>query len=481
MPSLSYEIDTICAISSPPGEGAISIIRASGKDCLRILQKIFKPYSKGFFDIKPRFLYTGRIFDFQIQSFIDEAVCVFIKGPDSYTGEDMFEIYPHGGVFNTKYILEIILKSGARLAYNGEFTKRAYLNNKISLLKAEAILEIIKANSLKTLVIANNELSGSLEQKIKEIKENYVYMLASIEALIDFPEEEFENLNEEFFRKADRTMELIGRLIDSYKNYELNKHGLSVVIAGEPNVGKSSILNRLIDKNRAIVSDIPGTTRDYIEESLFLFNKPIKIIDTAGLRKTNETLESEGIRHSREQIENSDVVLYVFDLNTLSRLTELSKNKLRQTESVIISDILKEKKDNVVPVVNKIDALSAEDLSTAKDNIMRFFEFANNPVFVSAKTGLGFEAMKQALYEVILRIEGSVKDNIGITTVRQKNLLVKSLNLLTNAKEKFKDGQPLELISIDLRDGINALDEIVGGVTSEDVLDMLFKEFCIGK
>ncbi|MHB1546369.1 MAG: tRNA uridine-5-carboxymethylaminomethyl(34) synthesis GTPase MnmE, partial [bacterium] len=348
MSSLTYEIDTICAVSSPSGEGAISIIRASGNDSAGILKKIFKPYNKNYSEIKSRRLYTGRIFDFQTESYVDEAACIFIKGPKSYTGEDMFEIYPHGGIFNTKYILEIILKSGARLAYNGEFTKRAYLNNKINLIKAEAILEIIKANSLKTLVIANNELNGLLEQKIKDIREDYIYLLASIEALIDFPEEEFENINAEFFKKTAQAAELIKGLINSYENYELNKHGLSVVIAGEPNAGKSSILNLMLNKNRAIVSDIPGTTRDYIEESLFLFNKPIKIIDTAGLRKTGETLESEGIKHSYEQIKNADVVLYVFDINDL-------------TESKILRDILKEKNDNLIPVINKTDIFSGGD------------------------------------------------------------------------------------------------------------------------
>ncbi len=468
MSSLTYEIDTICAISSPAGEGAISIVRASGTDCLHILQKIFKPYRKDFSDIKSRFLYTGRIFDFQTESFVDEAVCVFIKGPDSYTGEDMFEIYPHGGVFNTKYILEIILKSGARLARNGEFTKRAYLNDKINLIKAEAVLEIIKANSLKTLVIANNELSGLLERKIKEIKENYIYLLASIEALIDFPEEEFENINADFIDRAGKTAVLSEGLIESYKNYELNKHGLSVVIAGTPNVGKSSILNRLLDKNRAIVSDTPGTTRDYIEENLFLSNKPVKIIDTAGLRETENTIEYQGIKESYNQIKSADAVLYVFDINDL-------------TESEILKNIMVEKKDSLIPVVNKADMFDGKDLSFMEKKIMRAFEFANAPVFISAKTGWGFEAMKKAVYEVILKMEGRVKDDVGMTTLRQKNLLVKSLNFLLTAKDKFTEGQPLELISIDLRDGINALDEIVGGVTAEDILDKLFKEFCIGK
>ena len=468
MSSLANEIDTICAISSPAGEGAISIIRVSGKDCLCILQKIFKPYRKDFSDIKPRFLYTGRVFDLQTKSFVDEAVCVFIKGPDSYTGEDMFEIYPHGGIFNTKYILEIILKSGARLAYNGEFTKRAYINNKISLIKAEAILEIIKANSLKTLVIANNELSGLLEKKINKIKEDYIYMLASVEALIDFPEEEFENINADFIKKADEATGLIDALIQSYENYELNKHGFSVVIAGAPNVGKSSILNRLLDKKRAIVSDTPGTTRDYIEENLFLSNKPVKIIDTAGLRETDNAIEYEGIKGSHNQIKNADAVLYVFDVNGLA-------------ENEILLDILEEKKDNLIPVINKLDTFNGKDLEIIEKNVMRTFGFTNNPVFISAKTGEGFEAMKKAVHDIILKIESGLKDDVGITTVRQKNLLVKSLNLLENAEEKFKEGRPLELISIDLRDGINALDEIVGGVTGEDVLDMLFKEFCIGK
>ncbi len=466
--SLIREIDTICAISSPEGEGAISIIRASGAESLPILKKAFKPYSENFYKIKSRRFYTGRIFDFQTGAYVDEVVCVFIKGPNSYTGEDMFELYPHGGIFNTKYILEIMLKLGARLAYKGEFTKRAYLNNKINLIKAEAILEIIKANSLKTLVIANNELNGLLDEKINKIKEDYIYLLASIEALIDFPEEIFESINDDFLKKANESAELIGGLISSYENYELNKRGFSIVIAGAPNVGKSSIMNRLVEKKRAIVSDMPGTTRDYIEENLFLSNKPVKIIDTAGLRETCETLEQEGIRQSLNQIKSADIVLYVFDINDLE-------------ESKILRNTLEEQKDGLIPVVNKVDTFGGEDLKIIEKNIMQKFGFANNPVFVSAKTRIGFESMKQALHEVILKIEAGIKDDVGITTLRQKNLLAKSLNFLLNAKDKFTEGQPLELISIDLRDGIIALDEIVGGVTGEDVLDMLFKEFCIGK
>ena len=468
MSSLTYEIDTICAISSPPGEGAISIIRASGEDSINILKKIFKPYNDNFYEIKSRRLYTGRVFDFQTESYVDEAACIFIKGPGSYTGDDMFELYPHGGVFNTKYILEIILKLGARLAYKGEFTKRAYLNNKISLIKAEAILEIIKANSLKTLVIANNELNGTLEKKINTIKEDYVYLLASVEALIDFPEENFETINEDFLKKAGEAALLIGDLIDSYQNYELNKHGFSVVITGAPNVGKSSILNRLAGKNRAIVSESPGTTRDYIEENLFLSNKPIKIIDTAGLRETAEILEHEGIMRSYGQIKTADSVLYVFDINDLS-------------ENEILRNIIKEKREILIPIINKVDLLKDEDLSQIKKRIMKAFKFTNSPIFISAKTGSGFDEMKKAVYEVILKMECIAKDDIGITTIRQKNLLVKSLNILLKAKDKFMEGQPLELISIDLKDGINALEEIIGGVTGEDVLDLLFKEFCIGK
>ncbi len=471
MSSLSREIDTICAVSSPSGEGAISIIRASGKDCLNILNKIFRPYEKNLSKIKSRYFYAGQIFDFQTASNIDEAACVFIKGPNSYTGEDMFEIYPHGGIFNTKYILEIILKSGARLALNGEFTKRAYLNNKINLLEAEAVLEIIKANSLKTLVIANNELGGLLEKKIKEIKESYIYILASVEALIDFPDEVFENIDSDLLNKAGEAEQALTYLIDSYKNYELNKAGFSVVIAGAPNAGKSNILNRITGKDRAIVSDVPGTTRDYIEENLFLFNKPVKIIDTAGLRETMELLESKGVERSYGQIKNSDAVLYILDIN------DLNEDKiLKET-----FDMFEDKKDNLIPIVNKTDTVNKKDLDAAEEKVLQLFEFKNKPVFISAKTGSGFETMKKELYDVILRVEGGVKNDVGITTLRQKNLIVKSLELLSSAKDKFIAGRPLEIISLDLREGINALDEIVGEVTSEDVLDVLFKEFCIGK
>ena len=470
--SLFKEIDTICAISSPAGEGAISIIRASGKDSINIIGKIFKPYGKSAYPLTPRYFYAGRIYDPFIGSFIDEAACVYIKGPDSYTGEDMFEIYPHGGIFNTRYILEIILKSGARLAYNGEFTKRAYLNNKINLIQAEAILEIIKANSVKALLIANNELNGLLEKRIKAVKDDYLYLLAAVEALIDFPEEEFKDMDNEFFKAAYNLAGSIKDLINSYENYNLNRQGLSVVIAGKPNAGKSSLLNALLGKNRAIVSDMPGTTRDYIEDNIFLFNKPIKVVDTAGLRKSNDLIESEGIKLTYGQIEKADIVIYICD----------AQDDFADFNFTVDYEILKLK--NVILVLNKIDLLPSGDLINKKDELFKkaVDKFAlSKLVLMSVKNNIGIDLLKDALYDIILKIESGVKEDVSITTIRQKTLLEKSHDLLQKGILKYKNSEPLELISIDLREATCYLDEIIGGVTNEDILGKLFKEFCIGK
>ena len=470
---LFKEIDTICAISSPVGEGAISIIRTSGKDSITILEKIFNPYNKKkAYPLKPRYFYVGRIYDPFIGSFIDEAACVYIKGPNSYTGEDMFEVYPHGGIFNTRYIMEIILKSGARLAGNGEFTKRAYLNNKINLIQAEAILEIIKANSVKTLLIANNELNGLLEKRIKKIKDDYLYLLAAVEALIDFPEEEFNDLDSEFLNTGYNLVGLIKDLMNSYENYNLNRQGLSVVIAGQPNAGKSSLLNALLEKNRAIVSDIPGTTRDYIEDNLFLFNKPIKVIDTAGLRESYDLIESEGIKLTYLQIEKADIVIYICD----------AQDDFTDFNFTVDYEILKLK--NVILVLNKIDLLLPDDLTAKKDKLLEKMVDKvglSKLVPMSVKNNIGIDLLKNALYDIILKIESGVKEDVSITTIRQKTLLEKSYDLLQKGIMKYKDKDPLELISIDLRGAISYLDEIVGGVTNEDILDKLFKEFCIGK
>lgn len=470
--SLTKEIDTICAISSPGGEGAISIIRVSGDNCLSVLKKIFYPLAGNVYPLKSRFFYTGKIYDPTINSFIDEVACVYIKGPNSYTGEDMCEIYPHGGIFNTGYILELILKMGPRLAYNGEFTKRAYLNSKINLIQAEAILEIIKAGSLNTLLIANNELNGLLEKKIKKIKDGYIYLLATVEALIDFPEEEFKDINDKFFQTARDTSDSIEKLIESYENYDLNKRGLSVVIAGKPNAGKSSLLNGLLNKNRAIVSDMPGTTRDYVESSLFLFNKPIKIVDTAGLRESADSIENEGIKLTYGQIREADIIIYIIDARD-----ELVDFRF---------DYEAFKHKSIIFALNKIDLLTQDDLTKRKDEFIlalreKYKAECPHAVFISAKNGIGIDSLKKTLYDIILKMESSVKEDSAITTLRQKSLLEKSYGLFKKGISVYKNGGPIELISIDLRDAVNYIDEMIGGVTNEDILDKLFKEFCIGK
>lgn len=472
---LKKEIDTICAVSSPEGEGAISIIRASGKKSIDILKSIFHPYGRfsedGF--PTPRTVYTGRIKDPYIDRNIDEANAVFFKGPKTYTGEDLFEIYPHGGVFNTRYILDIILRFGARLAYKGEFTRRAVINGKINTLQAEAVLEIIKANSIHNLLIANNQLNGRLEEKINEIRDIFLYLLATVEALIDFPEEEFSEIDERFLAKSERLSDLLANLMDSYSIYEKSAGGIRVVIAGKPNAGKSSILNALLQKKRAIVSEIEGTTRDYIEENLFLFNKNINIIDTAGIRQSGDKIEEEGVRITFDQIARSDLVLYIFDASSDPHKEEF--------------DAVPFKSKNIIPVLNKTDLVSEPLLLQANKGVRDIMDKNSIPlksvdiVNVSAVSENGVDSLKKAIYSIILDLETASGEDAGITTLRQKNLIGKSFYSLKKAIEKYRSGEPLELIAIDLRDALEFLDEIIGIVSSEDVLDTLFKEFCIGK
>ncbi len=511
---LNNELDTICAISTPEGEGAVSIIRTSGSLSIDICNKIlkFKTTAQTNFtasDCEPKKFYVCNIYDYFINAVIDEAGFVFMKSPNSYTGEDIAEIYPHGGVFNTRYILELIIKSGARLAYNGEFTKRAYINKKINLIQAESILEIIKATSVKSLLIANNELNGKLEAKLNIIKDNFLYILASIEALIDFPEEEFEDINKMFLQKGNELKEVIEYMINSYNEYEANKQGLNVVIAGKPNAGKSSLLNKLLKKQRAIVSDSPGTTRDYIEESLFLFNKTLKIIDTAGLRISSDNIEKAGIDFTYEIIKQSDIILYLIDIAEGPDLNYVNEEDLEFVKNC-------DKNKKLILVFNKTDKLSKAELIEKKAYIAEQIEskfginfisadaqagdggeyFVKNICsknninmnenisgifFISTENDLNINALKKYLYDLMLKIESALPENIAITTIRQKNLLEKSLLCLNNAINTFNNAEPYEIISIELRDGINFLENIIGNVTNEDVLDTLFKEFCIGK
>ena len=509
---LNSELDTICAISTPEGEGAVSIIRISGSLSIDICNKIlkFKTTAQTNFtasDCKPKKFYVCNIYDYFINAVIDEAGFVFMKSPHSYTGEDIAEIYPHGGVFNTRYILELIIKSGARLAYNGEFTKRAYINKKINLIQAESILELIKATSVKSLLIANNELNGKLEAKLNIIKDNFLYILASIEALIDFPEEEFEDINKMFLQKGNELKEVMQYMINSYNEYAAGKKGLNVVIAGKPNAGKSSLLNKLLKKQRAIVSDSPGTTRDYIEESLFLFNKTLKIIDTAGLRISSDNIEKAGIDFTYEIIKQSDIILYLIDIAEGPDLNYVNEEDLEFVKNC-------DKNKKLILVFNKTDKLSKAELIEKKAYITEQFKskfginfisadaqdggeyFVQNICsknntntnenisgisFITTENDLDINVLKKYLYDLMLKMESALPENIAITTIRQKNLLEKSLLCLNNAINAFNNAQPYEIISIELRDGINCLENIIGNVTNEDVLDTLFKEFCIGK
>lgn len=458
------EFDTICAIATPIGEGGIAIIRISGEKALEIADKIFVGKNKK--DIKEMKTYTmryGTIVDLDTKEIIDDVILSYMKGPRSYTGENVVEVNCHGGVVATNRVLNQIVKAGARVAEPGEFTKRAFLNGRIDLSQAEATMDIITAKTELSMKSAMMQSRGALSKEIGELRKYLLNVLALIEYAVDFTEDDEDIVDDNLIAQIrdgiTKTLTRINSLLKNADEGKIIRDGLNVVIVGKPNVGKSSLLNSLLREKRAIVTDIPGTTRDIIEEYINLDGIPIRITDTAGIRDTEDTVEKIGVERSKEKIEEADLVILMLD----------TSRELDDEDRVII-DSIKDKK--YVALLNKVDLeckLSKEFISGLKRTIE-----------ISAKTGFGIEKLKEEIKNLFFNGEID-SESLIISNTRHKQALYRSLENCNLALEKINLNEYLDLISIYITSAMKALGEITGDELEEDLLNKIFSEFCCGK
>ena len=455
--------DTISAIATAPGEGGIGIIRISGEKSLQVAQSIFKSKSgKMIKDYNARTLIYGTVVD--NEKVIDEVLVAYMKGPNSYTAEDVIEINCHGGFISVKKILELILSKGVRLAEAGEFTKRAFLNGRIDLSQAEAIIDVIKSKTDMAHEVAQSQLEGSLAKKIKDLRMNVTEVLAHLEVSIDFAEEDVEEIT--YQTLEEKALELrneIKKLYDTAESGKILRDGLKTVIVGKPNVGKSSLLNSILGENRAIVTDIAGTTRDVIEEFVNIKGIPLKIVDTAGIRETEDVVEKIGVEKSRESFSTADLVIMVLD----------ASRKLSE-EDMEILESLKNKK--TIVLLNKMDLEPQIELEKIE-------EFVNSEdiIKISALKHQGIEELQDKIEAMVYN--GSVKNssNLMITNSRHKDALFKAYESINDAISAIEQRMPYDFIEVDFKNIWDYLGYINGDTVREDLLDTIFANFCIGK
>lgn len=450
--------DTIAAISTPFGEGGIGVIRISGPDALAIGQKAFRA-SKG---LKERYLNYGQISGLD-NELIDTGFLIFMLGPRSYTGEDVVELQCHGGTLVLKKALEAVLRCGARPAGPGEFTKRAYLNGKLDLAQAEAVIDLIRAKTEAGLSSAQSRLSGTLSSKIGEVKSHLFRLLTHIEAELDFSEDEVDALPDEAFLEGLSLAEgALRKLLSTYEEGKVIRDGVKVLILGRPNVGKSSLLNILLKEERAIVTPVPGTTRDIIEEVINLRGIPVLLMDTAGLRKTRSRVESLGVKAAMERVKDAQLVLFVVDASSKSFAGDIEILKSIEGKKVIV-------------VANKTDL--AKDPKIDIDG--------HKVVFISALKSIGIEELKDEVYKEAVghAFAPSLDTAPGevVVSARHKIALERCLEGIQKTEKALKGGLAREFVATDLRWSIDRLGEITGETTTEDILEEIFNNFCIGK
>lgn len=455
--------DTIAAIATAPGEGGIGIIRISGADSISIASSIFKPfYKENLLDYPNRSLVYGNIVD--SDRVIDEVLIARMEGPNSYTAEDVVEINCHGGFISVKKILELVLKKGARLADPGEFTKRAFLNGRIDLSQAEAVIDIINAKTDQSHDIAQTQLEGALSQKVRSLRNMITEVLAQVEVAIDYPEEDIEFIT--YKELTDKTSQIQKEVVKMYETSDTGKilrEGLKTAILGKPNVGKSSLMNWILGENRAIVTEIAGTTRDVIEEFVNIKGIPLKIVDTAGIRETDDIVEKIGVEKSRDHMKSSDLVLVVLD----------SSRELEEDDLEIL-DAINPKKTLVL--INKIDLESRLDMDKVKEYIAE-----ENIIHISAMENKGLESIHDKIEAMVYEGRVSNKGDVMITNTRHKDAIYKAMNSINDAIKGLEDHMSYDFIEVDLKDAWDSLGFINGDTVTEDLLDTIFKNFCIGK
>jgi tRNA modification GTPase len=458
--------DTIAAIATPFGTGGTGKIRISGPEAYQIGDKIFRSIKEGkkLIEQETYTAHYGHIKDPESGKIIDEVVSIIMKGPHSFTGENVLEFDCHGGMTPLKAVLDLVLKHGARLAEPGEFSQRAFLNGRIDLAQAEAIIEVINSKTEKSLDLAVDQLNGKLSKKVDQIKEEAVEILAHLEAAIDYPEDEIEGFSPaKLGEKFNYIKDEIEKLLKSSKQGKIYKEGLKTVIVGKPNVGKSSLLNYFLEEKRAIVTDIPGTTRDVIEEYVNLKGIPLQIIDTAGIRETKDAVEKIGVERTRKSAEKADLVLFMLDINQGITAEDREIYKLIKNKPVII-------------IVNKTD-LSA---NVEKEKIEEEFS-EHNLLWISLLEEEGLNELKDDILDEILEEEIDADTEAVITQSRHRDALVKAAEAIDRVIVSHETKMPYDFLTIDLKDCLDGLGKITGETVADDILDRIFNDFCLGK
>lgn len=483
MPVIGAPEDTICAIATPAGEGGIGIVRISGLHAIGIAGHVVRLRSKQpLHTVASHKLHLADILFAPVPSndslsvspatplpeqIVDEGLVVYMKSPRSFTAEDVVEIHCHGSGLVLQRVCEACVAAGARLAQAGEFTKRAFLNGRLDLSQAEAVLDTIRAKSELSLKLAQRLLRGELAQEVNRLRAGLVRLLAHLEAGIDFAEEDIAFVRrDEMIVSLQETLDHVRHLLSTAETGRVLRDGVRVVIAGEPNVGKSSLLNYLLRENRAIVTDIPGTTRDMIEESVVWNGLRVTLVDTAGLRDTTDIVEREGIRRSVEAQEQADIVMYIVDGAQLTMMNPKSPRAPSRDHKHLI-------------VLNKIDLVDAGSIQKLSESLRARTRCEVLPI--SVRTGEGLEALKYAIQTHFMRPSFESSDGVVVTHVRHRMALERAEASLKESLTSIEGGIEPEFIAVDLRGAADALGEIVGAITSDEVLDHIFSEFCIGK
>ena len=455
-------MSTIAAISTAPGNAGIGIIRLSGEKCFEILDKIFVPKHKG--EIKGYTMKYGHIISASSKEIIDEVLVSYFVAPNSYTRENMCEINSHGGMVVENKILEECLKNGAMLAEPGEFTKRAFLNGRIDLSQAEAIIDIINSKTEKEMQVAQRQLKGRLSNKIEDIRKDILNIMADIEASIDYPEYDIEETTNEKIKKfLNELEEKLNSLEKTFENGKILKEGIKTAIIGKPNVGKSSLLNLILGEERAIVSNVEGTTRDTIEEYVNINGIPLKIIDTAGIRNTIDEVEQIGVKRSMDILFDAELIIAVFD-----------DSRALDKEDEKILDLIKEKK--AIILINKTD-------------LKKGYVQSDERITGLHKTAIPFSVLKEEgineLYNAILELfnmnDIDLENTDIVTSSRQKNYILRAHDALNKAKESVENNMTIDITAICLKEILEELSSITGENVSEDIINEIFKKFCLGK
>ena len=455
--------DTIAAIATAMSPSGIGIIRISGDESLAIIDKIYvsKSNKKKISECKSHTIHYGYIYDGE--ELIDEVMVLLMKAPNTYTKEDTIEIDCHGGVFVMKKILETVIKYGARPAEPGEFTKRAFLNGRIDLTQAESVIDVINSKNSFALKSSLNQLKGSVLEGVKEIRGNILHEIAFIETALDDPEHiSLEGYPEKLKDIVLAEINNIKKLLDSADNGRILKEGINTVIVGKPNAGKSSLLNILVGEDRAIVTDIAGTTRDVLEEQINLHGISLNIMDTAGIRNTEDVVEKIGVNKAKEYAEKADFIIYVIDSST----------KLDESDFEIM-EILKDK--NAVILLNKSDL----EMVTTKEDVEQHMD--KKIISISAKENTGICELEDTIKEMFFRGEVSFNDEVYITNIRQKNSLQEAFDSLHLVVQSIEDDMPEDFYSIDLMSAYESLGSVIGESIEDDLVNEIFSKFCMGK